>query len=417
MLEFKGLPNLANSRRSSTGQINAGFAPFRTLLRGDSGWGVTVANDNTVKACGGSNCHTSWTYSFDGEKFRLTDDSGDKPKDAAGLPFNDERQRAANLFTGLSRGGAALASQSWQTARKSDNIVTAFARIGTRTELALECQKNNADAPAYETLVVRDKPAPNMTGEGEVAIEPTLAYGENAASAPLLFDDRPCVFSEIATDDKEIRITFPEGQTACIDALAGARVLTLPLLHKGALLRVRMDGAAPALNAARNACRANRAAALTTAPPPSPQQQDIRTPPKADNAGPLAARAREFLDDYFRQTQAEGSLVLAYVRRSYGAEIRYYGKTVPLAQVIEEKRRYLARWPERSYRLKPETTRIECDEARGTCQASGELDYQARNPGEAKVSAGSASYDLRIVFAREGPRIVEENGRTLARRN
>ena len=108
--------------------------------------------------------------------------------------------------------------------------------------------------------------------------------------------------------------------------------------------------------------------------------------------------------------------MLAYVRANYGAEIRYYGKTISNAQVIEEKRRYLTRWPERTYRLKPETTRIECDEARASCQMTGELDYQARNPGEARVSRVGVLRHPRRVRA-EGARIVEENGRTIARRN
>lgn len=86
ILEYKGLPNLANLRRGNTGTVFAGGAAFRPLLEADSGWHVTVANDNTIKACAGSNCHTFWTYSFDGARFRLLEDSNKMGAAALKLP-------------------------------------------------------------------------------------------------------------------------------------------------------------------------------------------------------------------------------------------------------------------------------------------------------------------------------------------
>ena len=131
----------------------------------------------------------------------------------------------------------------------------------------------------------------------------------------------------------------------------------------------------------------------------------------------LDGRARAFVEDYMQRTEGDTEQVLAFVRNSFGAEIRYYGKVVPNAQVVEEKRRYLTRWPQRRYQLKPDTMRVQCDEARSTCQMSGELDYDVRDPRAARTSSGAATYDLRVVFTQAGPKIVEESGRTLARRN
>lgn len=408
VLEFKGIPSLAERRRASTGQVNLGFSAFRTLLRGEAGWQVAVANDNTIKACGGTGCHTPWTYAYDGEKFRLIDNGGAKPSAAAALPFADEKQRAANLYTGLSRAAAQpLASQGWRSTRSNNDGMTVTARIGRRTELTYQCSKNEAGTLAYEALEFRDKPAPGATGSGEIEIEPTFAYGEIGAQAPMLLDGKPCGPIEITSEDGVTRVQTPEEPaSACLEGLARAQVATLPLLNQNGLLRVRLDGGAQALSQARAACQGGRVASVTPSAQPRPEQ-----------AGALDGRARAFVEDYMRRTEGRTEDVLAFVRNSFGAEIRYYGKVVPNAQVVEEKRRYLTRWPERRYRLRADTMRVQCDEAQASCLMAGELDYDVRDPRAPRASSGGATYELRVVFTQSGPKVVEESGRTLARKN
>lgn len=414
VLEFKGIPHLADRRRAATGQVNLGFSAFRTLLRGEAGWQVAVANDNTIKACGGSNCHTPWTYTFDGKTFRLIDNGGEAPGAAAALPFADEKQRAANLYAGLSRAtGQPLASQGWRSARGVNGGMTVSARIGRRTEILYQCSGNQAGTLGYEALEFHDKPAPNTQGSAEIEIEPALAYGESSENAPMLLDGRPCGTIAITSADNFIRVQVPDAPaSACLEGLARAKVVTLPLLHQKGLLAIRLDGAAQALSSARVACQgrvASVAPASTTRPEPPATQSTIAT--TLDN------RARAFVEDYMRRTEGEAEQVLAFVRNSFGAEIRYYGKVVSNAQVVEEKRRYLSRWPQRRYQLKPETMRVECDEARSTCLLSGELDYHVRDPRAARSASGAASYELRVLFTHTGPKVIEESGRTLARRN
>jgi hypothetical protein len=409
VLEFKGIPNLSDRRRASTGQVNLEYSAFRTLLRGEAGWQVAVANDNTIKACGGSNCHTPWTYSFDGKMFRLIDDGGEKPGTAAALPFADEKQRAANLYAGLSRAaGQPLAASNWRSARTATGVMTVSARIGRRTEISYQCSKNQADTLGYEALEFHDKPAPNAQGGAEIEIEPTLAYGESADSAPMLLDGRPCGSIHVTGEDGVIRLqSDDEKASSCLEGLARAKVATLPLLHQKGLLRLRLDGAGQALSSARAACQGKVASVAPAA----------ITPPPQGNAVSLEGRARAFVEDYMRRTEGDTEQVLSFVRNSFGAEIRYYGKVVPNAQVVAEKRRYLTRWPQRRYQLKPDTMRVQCDDARSTCQMSGELDYDVRDPRASRTSSGAATYELRVVFTPAGPKVVEESGRTLARRN
>ena len=409
VLEFKGIPDLADRRRASTGQVNLGYSAFRTLLRGEAGWQVAVANDNTIKACGGSNCHTPWTYSYDGKAFRLIDNGGEKPGAAAALPFADEKQRATNLYAGLSRAaGQPLAASNWRSARTATGGMTVSARIGRRTEVTYQCSKNQVDTLGYEALEFHDKPAPNTQGSAEIEIEPTLAYGESSDNVPMLLDGQPCGTINVTGEGGVIRLQANDDQPSiCLEGLARAKVATLPLIHQNGLLRLRLDGGAQALSSARAACQGKVASVAPVAVAPSPPV----------NAATLDTRARAFVEDYMRRTEGDAEQVLTFVRNSFGAEIRYYGKVVPNAQVVEEKRRYLTRWPQRRYQLKPETMRVQCDEARSTCQISGEVVFDVRDPRAARTSAGAATYDLRVVFTQAGPKIVEESGRTLARRN
>ena len=408
VLEYKGIPDLADRRRASTGQVNLEYSAFRTLLRGEAGWQVAVANDNTIKACGGSNCHTPWTYSFDGKSFRLVDNGGEMPGAAAALPFADEKQRAANLYAGLSRSaGQPLAASNWRPARTATGEMTVSARIGRRTEVSYQCSKNQVDALGYEALEFHDKPAPNAKGGAEIEIDPTLAYGESADNVPMLLDGRPCGTIYVSGEGGVIRLQSNDDRAStCLEGLARAKVATLPLLHQNGLLRLRLDGAGQALSSARSACQGKVASVAPAAIAPPPGQ-----------AASLEGRARAFVEDYMRRTEGDTEQVLAFVRNSFGAEIRYYGKVVPNAQVVAEKRRYLTRWPQRRYQLKPDTMRVQCDEARSTCQMSGELDYDVRDPRAARTSSGAATYELRVVFTQGGPKVVEESGRTLARRN
>jgi uncharacterized caspase-like protein len=409
VLEYKGLPDVAARRRDNTGKVYAGYAAFRTLLRGDSGWGVAIANDNTMKACGGSNCHTSWTWKFDGHRFTLTDEQGAAPKAGAALPFRDEGERARNIFNGLLAASRPVSAQVFQQSSRN-NTIEAAARIDARTELALECTRMGDGTP-HEALIVRDRAPKNATGEASFAAEPTLAYGENLANAPVLIDGAPCTASDIATGKDDVRIGLgEEGSSACFDKLDRATSLTLPVRHGLGLLQVQLGGGASAIAAARQACRGRQIAAL-----PPPQQGAPNPPPQQGIAGSaLEQRARAFLDEYMRRTQGSPSDALSYMQQILSPEMTYYGKTrVKADQVLTDKRRYLTRWPERRYQVKPESVQVACEAARVTCRLTGELDYRTANA--EKSSSGSASFELRVSFTGTGPRIVEESGRALAR--
>lgn len=97
ILEYQGSAGLADRRRSgqATGWAQNGL--FRTLLRHEGAWTISVGQDNSIETCAGSNCHTRSAYSFDGAQFRMTLDESEAPKGGKIKPFRDHAERERNL--------------------------------------------------------------------------------------------------------------------------------------------------------------------------------------------------------------------------------------------------------------------------------------------------------------------------------
>ena len=75
----------------------------------------------------------------------------------------------------------------------------------------------------------------------------------------------------------------------------------------------------------------------------------------------------------------------------------------------------MARWPQRTYRLKPDAISIDCDSASSSCLVSGDLDYGNANPARNERSAGVWHYQFRVLLTGPEPKIVEETGHTVTK--
>jgi hypothetical protein len=157
---------------------------------------------------------------------------------------------------------------------------------------------------------------------------------------------------------------------------------------------------------------------LAALPPPTPPAAAPKAQPVALPPAPAAldSLARNFLHDYMRRSEGDLRDIFAYLPRIYDREVLYYGKRTPAQQVIAKKQDYFGRWSQRSYRLRPDM-KIACDAALSSCRVSGHLDYHAASAADFKVSSGVAYYEYRVVFSPSGPKIVEENSRTISRQN
>ena len=159
--------------------------------------------------------------------------------------------------------------------------------------------------------------------------------------------------------------------------------------------------------------------AVQTPPAAVPQPQAPSAPPQPAPPPPLSldSMARNFSIEYTRQSGADLNDLLNFTRRVYAPSVLYYGDRITNEQIVETQRKFVASWPQRSYRPKLETQQILCDNAASTCQISGQLDFSDSNPQTFKVSSGVADYELKVTFGREGPKIIEENGHVLSRTN
>lgn len=158
--------------------------------------------------------------------------------------------------------------------------------------------------------------------------------------------------------------------------------------------------------------------AVQSKPAVAPQPQPVSVPPQPAPPPPsLESMARNFSIEYMQQSGANSTDLLNFTRRVYAASVMYFNERLSNEQIVEVQRKFVVSWPQRSYRPKLETQLIKCDNAASTCQITGRLDFSDSNPQNFKVSAGVADYELTVVFGREGPKIIEENGHVLSRTN
>jgi hypothetical protein len=78
--------------------------------------------------------------------------------------------------------------------------------------------------------------------------------------------------------------------------------------------------------------------------------------------------------------------------------------------LLEEKRRFVQRWPERRYRPRPETMGVACGPGGETCTVRSVFDFTAVHPVRGRRSQGVATLELVVSFrGEERPVITAEN--------
>lgn len=104
----------------------------------------------------------------------------------------------------------------------------------------------------------------------------------------------------------------------------------------------------------------------------------------------------------------------AYVARIYAPRIHFYGRMLDRKALVNEKQRFVRRWPVREYALRPGTLRVTCEQRSGLCRVASVLDWQAENPARRARSQGSSSFEQRVRFSADQPTVVHESGRVLS---
>ncbi|MBN9242139.1 MAG: hypothetical protein J0I98_05040 [Mesorhizobium sp.] len=91
----------------------------------------------------------------------------------------------------------------------------------------------------------------------------------------------------------------------------------------------------------------------------------------------------------------------------YADNVSYYGKSKSLSEVLEDKRKYFTRWPERAYRIRNDSVMVTC--ANGACMVSGVYDWLVRSIPRNKQAQGVARFSYTISLGAD-PKIISEAG-------
>ncbi len=157
------------------------------------------------------------------------------------------------------------------------------------------------------------------------------------------------------------------------------------------------------------------AAAADRAQPEAPRgRRRIEDPVRPDPVDHAAA-AEEFAADYLRTWSAPNVATPDAMQAFYAPEVLYHRRRMDLRSLLDEKRRFIRRWPIRAYVALPETMRTHCRSSDQTCTVRTAFEFRAASPETGKLSQGSAILLLEISFATGRPLIVVENSEVTSR--
>ncbi len=125
--------------------------------------------------------------------------------------------------------------------------------------------------------------------------------------------------------------------------------------------------------------------------------------------------ARDFAVRYLRQWSSPKGAAPASTGPFYAPAITFHGQRRTLASVLAEKRRFAARWPHRTYRHRPETTQVACDNHALRCTVQSSFDFTALNPRQNRRAEGIGEHQLVVSFAKSEPVIEAEDSRVIIR--
>ncbi|MFC6788878.1 hypothetical protein ACFQE0_04100 [Methylobacterium komagatae] len=151
---------------------------------------------------------------------------------------------------------------------------------------------------------------------------------------------------------------------------------------------------------------------LADTPAMGPTRAQVQAQAQPAPAGRIEA-AQTLAMDYLAAVSAPGEAMVGAAPRFYGTRVRFYGRPTTLAALLDEKRGFVRRWPERRYAARAFSTQCSADGA--SCTVRAIVDFRASNPQRGAVSRGSSELVLEVSFAGQRPVIVAESGRVLHR--
>jgi hypothetical protein len=153
---------------------------------------------------------------------------------------------------------------------------------------------------------------------------------------------------------------------------------------------------------------------IAPAPPPS-FDVAARQSSAVRQAGARERDARNLARNYLSLWSASNHRTLQATPAFYGSQVMFHGRPMSFGQLLAEKRRFVQRWPVRSYRYRPETMGVTCEPNGRSCRIRSTFDFDAANSELGRRSRGAGTHELVVTFAGDRPVIASENSRVFSR--
>jgi curved DNA-binding protein CbpA len=127
---------------------------------------------------------------------------------------------------------------------------------------------------------------------------------------------------------------------------------------------------------------------------------------RAPADGALDRRAANFISSQISEWSFANVADLAPFVSAYAEQVFYYGSLKSREQVLQDKRRFLERWPERRYEPRPGSITAQCKA--DLCSVSGLLDWRARSVARAASASGMAQFEYEVIVSDGAFRILRE---------
>ncbi len=130
------------------------------------------------------------------------------------------------------------------------------------------------------------------------------------------------------------------------------------------------------------------------------------TPPSA--AGPAreneaARRARGFTARYYAMAGAPVTAWVQFQGASLTDPVRYFGRLMAKARLIEIQREYATRWPGRHFEVRADSMSVTCDRAAKACTVTGIDDYMLHRESRVAGMLGAERFTMQVTSVPGAP--------------
>lgn len=181
--------------------------------------------------------------------------------------------------------------------------------------------------------------------------------------------------------------------------------------------RVAEETRRPARSAIHAATASRRAARLARTERPLPVQIPAPAPVTVSDSQmrDWAVASQRLARDYLASISGPNGTTLAAAPGFYGSQVVFHGRSMSVASLMAEKRRFVQRWPDRRYRPRPDSLRTACNAGLAVCQVRATVDFSAFSPDRGVRSQGTVDLELAVSLAGVRPVIIAETSRVVRR--